>query len=102
MGDGGAAQARRQARRDAARFERQMRAQEAENQKRLAEIQTKNQQQQAAMEQTMQANVRELTREPTTVKRKKRKTRGAGGVGRDQLRIAMQQMGSSTNLGTNP
>lgn len=102
MGDGGAAKARRRARRDAARFERQMRAQEAENQKRLAEIQAQNQQQQAAMEQTMQANVRELTREPTTIKRRKRPKRGSGGVGRDSLRIAMQQMGSSTNLGSNP
>jgi len=102
MGDGGAAKARRQARKDARRFERQMRAQEAENQRRLAEIQAKNQQQQAAMEQTMQANVRELTREPTTIKRKRRTKRGSGGTGRDQLRIAMQQMGSSTNLGTNP
>ena len=54
------------------------------------------------MEATMQANVRELTREPTTIKRKRRTRRGSGGTGRDQLRIAMQQMGSSTNLGTNP
>jgi hypothetical protein len=102
MGDGGAKKARRRARRDAARYERQLRAQEAANQKRLAEIQAQNQQQQAAIEATMQANVRELTREPTTIKRRKRPKRGSGGVGRDSLRIAMQQMGSSTNLGSNP
>ena len=91
--------ARKRAQRDAERYERQMREQEAANQKRLAEIQSQNQRQQAAIEQTMQANVRELTREPTTIKRKKRKTRGSGGVGRDRLRIAMEQKGSSTNLG---
>ena len=103
MSDGGGERrARRRARRDAARYERQLRAQEAANQQRLAEIQAQNQQQQAAIEATMQANVRELTRKPTTIKRKRRTKRGSGGTGRDQLRIAMQQMGSSTNLGSNP
>ncbi len=108
MGDGGAAKrekrARRQAearaREDARRFEEQMRKTEESNKQRLAEIQAQNRQQQAALEQTMAANVRELSRAPTTIKRRKRKgPRGAGGLGRDRLRIAMEQKGSSTNLG---
>lgn len=98
MGDGGASRARRQARRDAARYEADMRRTEAENQKRLAEIQAQNQQQQAAMEATMQANVSELTREPTTFKRRKRKKPGAK-AGLEKLRIAKTFQGSSTNLG---
>ena len=107
MGDGGAAKRERRARRDAerraredaARFEEQMRKTEESNKQRLAEIQAQNAQQQAALEQTMAANVAELSRAPTTIKRRKRKKRGAGGVGRDRLRIAMEQRGSSTNLG---
>ena len=108
MGDGGRAKrerkarerAERRAREDARRFERDMRKTEEKNKERLAQIQAQNQQQQAALEQTMQANVAELTREPTTIKRRKRKgPRGAGGLGRDRLRIAMEQKGSSTNLG---
>ena len=107
MGDGGAARRERRARRDAERraredarrFEEQMRRTEASNKERLAQIQAQNQQQQAALEQTMQANVAELTRAPTTIKRRKRPKRGASGVGRDRLRIAMEQKGSSTNLG---
>ena len=110
MGDGGAAKrekrarkkAERRAREDARRFEEEMRRTEEKNKNRLAEIQAQNAQQQAALEQTMQANVAELTRAPTTIRRKKRKSRGSGGLGRDRLRIAMQQMGSSTNLGSNP
>ena len=98
MGDGGASRARRQARRDAARYEAQMRRTEAENQRRLAEIQTQNQQQQAAMEATMQANVAELTREPTTYKSRRRKKPGSK-AGLDKLRIAQTTQGSSTNLG---
>lgn len=98
MGDGGAARARRQARADARRFEKQLKQQEAANQKKLAEMQALNAQRQAAMEATMQANVAELTREPTTVRRKKRKPQvGAGGL--DKLRIAQTTQGSSTNLG---
>ena len=107
MGDGGAASRERRARRDAERraekdarrFEEQMLKTEAENKERLAQIQAQNQQRQAALEQTMQANVAELSRAPTTIRRKKRKTRGSGGLGRDRLRIAMEQKGSSTNLG---
>ena len=106
MGDGGAARRERRARRDAERraredarrFEEQMRKTEKQNQERLAQIQAHNQQRQAALEQTMQANVAELTREPTTIKRRKR-SRGSSGLGRDRLRIAMEQKGSSTNLG---
>ena len=97
MGDGGAARARRQARADARRFEENMRQTEQRNQERLAQIQAQNQQQQAALEQTMQANVAELSRAPTTIRRKKRKARRA--AGRDRLRIAMEQQGTSTNLG---
>tara|TARA_R100000406_G_scaffold74555_1_gene54828 strand:+ start:164 stop:487 length:324 start_codon:yes stop_codon:yes gene_type:complete len=107
MGDGGAARRERRARRDAERraqedarrFERQMKETEAKNKERLAQIQAQNQKQQAALEQTMQANVAELSRAPTTIRRKKRTRRGQGGVGRDRLRIAMEQKGSSTNLG---
>lgn len=106
MSGGGERRARKRAekkaKRQARRFEAEMRRTEEANQKRLAEIQAQNQQQQAAIEATMAANVRELTREPTTIKRKRRPKRGSGGVGRDSLRIAMQQMGSSTNLGSNP
>ena len=107
MGGGGSAKkerkarkkAEKQARKDAERFERQMLAQEQANQARLAQIQTQNQQQQAALEATMQANVASLSREPTTIKRRKRKQRGAGTRGMDRLRIAMGQQGTSTNLG---
>tara|TARA_R100000482_G_C5021619_1_gene100097 strand:- start:235 stop:558 length:324 start_codon:yes stop_codon:yes gene_type:complete len=107
MGDGGAARRERRAREraedrareDARRFEEQMRKTEASNKERLAQIQAQNQQQQAALEQTMQANVAELSRAPTTIRRRKRTRRGQGGVGRDRLRIAMEQKGSSTNLG---
>lgn len=107
MGDGGAAKREKRARReaearareDARRFEEQMRKTEESNKQRLAEIQAQNAQQQAALEQTMAANVAELSRAPTTIKRRKRKRRGQGGVGRDRLRIAMEQKGSSTNLG---
>ena len=107
MGDGGAARRERRARRDAERraqedarrFEEQMKKTEQANKERLAQIQAQNQKQQAALEQTMAANVAELSRAPTTIRRQKRKKRGAGGVGRDRLRIAMEQRGSSTNLG---
>lgn len=107
MGGGGAKKAekkaykkaQKQAKKDAERYERQLLAQESQNQARLAQIQTQNQQQQAALEATMQANVASLSREPTTIKSRKRKQRGAGTRGMDRLRIAMGQQGTSTNLG---
>jgi hypothetical protein len=102
MGDGGRERRARQraeqrARDEAARFEREMRATEEANERRLNQMQAQNREQQAIMEQTMQANVQELTRTPTTIRRKKRKSRRA--AGRDRLRIAMEQKGTSTNLG---
>ena len=90
--------AERRARKEARRFEKDMRRTEKENAKRLAQIQAENAQRQAALEQTMQANVAELTREPTTIRLRKRK-KGAGSLGRDRLRIALEQTGTSTNLG---
>lgn len=94
-----AKKAEKRAREDAERFEEQMRETEERNAERLAQIQDENQRQQAAMEATMQTNVANLTREPTTIQRKKRKKRGSGSLGRDSLRIALQQPGTSTNLG---
>jgi len=51
------------------------------------------------MEQTMAANVSNMQRTPTTIKRKSRKKRGEGQRGMDKLRIAMSEQGTSTNLG---
>jgi hypothetical protein len=110
-GDGGAARrarrreerARREAedraRRDAERARRDMMAQESANQARLAQIQSQNEAQARAMEQTMAANVAEMQRTPTTIKRKARKKRGQATRGLDRLRIAMSEQGTSTNLG---
>ena len=110
-GDGGAArrarrreararfEAEERARRDADRARRDMMAQESANQARLSQIQSQNEAQARAMEQTMAANVAEMQRTPTTIKRKTRKKRGQGTRGLDRLRIAMSEQGTSTNLG---
>ena len=76
-----------------------MMQQEQANQQRLAQIQAQNESQARAMEATMAANVAEMQRTPTTIKRKTRKKRGQGQRGLDRLRIAMSEQGTSTNLG---
>jgi hypothetical protein len=47
----------------------------------------------------MQANLATMSKDPTTIKSRKKKKRGSGQRGMDRLRIAMNQQGSSTNLG---
>ena len=91
--------AENRAREQAQRYEADMRPRENANQARLSQIQAQNEAQASAMEQTMQANLATMAKDPTTIKSRKKKKRGSGQRGMDRLRIAMSQQGSSTNLG---
>jgi hypothetical protein len=63
-------------------------------------MQRQNALRQAAVEQTMAANTKAMSAQPTTIRRKKRPSRGSGRRGMDRLRIALQEeQGTSTNLG---
>ena len=92
-------EAEERARQDAERARRDAMRQEQANQARLARIQSQNEARARAMEQTMAANVANMQRTPTTIKRKSRKKRGEATRGLDKLRIAMSEQGTSTNLG---
>ena len=85
-------------REDAARYAAQI-AQPSSADAQMKAMQQKSEKQQAAVEQTMAANVAAMSAEPTTIKRRSVSARGAGKRGMDKLRIAMSQQGSSTNLG---
>ena len=97
--DTSADRARDAAERRAEKFEKNMMEQEKKNAERLAQMQAENAAKQEAIQKAMTANQAELTKKPATVRRKKRKPRGAEGLGRDRLRIALNQQGTSTNLG---
>ena len=97
--DTSADRAREAAERRARKFEKNLLRQEKKNADRLAQIEAENAAKQQAIQQAMAANQAELSKEPTSVRRKKRKPRGAEGLGRDRLRIALNQQGTSTNLG---
>ncbi len=105
MGDGGRRRAERRARekaeREAREYERELKRKEEENARRLAQVEKENKAREEAMSYTMAQNAARMSEAPTTIRRKRKRKRGAAGRGLDRLRIAreMPQQGTSTNLG---
>ena len=105
MGDGGRRRAERRARekaeREAREYERELKRKEEENARRLAEIEKQNKAKEESIQYTMAQNAARMAEAPVTIRRKKRRKRGARGRGLDRLRIPRQvpQQGTSTNLG---
>ena len=97
--DTSADRARDAAERRAEKFQQSMLEQEKKNAARLAQMQADTAAREQALRQSAEAAQASLLGGPPKIRRQKRKPRGAGGLGRERLTIALNQKGTSTNLG---